>query len=88
LADQDLLSPNIRAFMTGDTAPFLNRDALGRQKHRDVPDPDWAEVVVHPSMISDMQEILEQARDAELVNACSAFGARGGRRIRLKLVRE
>ncbi|HEX2082666.1 MAG TPA: hypothetical protein VHF86_04170, partial [Xanthomonadaceae bacterium] len=28
---------------------FFEPDAYGRQQHRDIDDPDWAEVVVYPN---------------------------------------
>src|SRR5690606_32981996 len=50
-------------------------DAYDRQAHRDIPDPDWAEVVDYPG---DSEEralaVVESARGADLVVKASGVG--------------
>src|SRR5262249_7121018 len=54
---------------------FYEPDAYGRQAHRDIPDPDWAEVVVYPAdRGDDAWRVLEQARGADLLVKASGVG--------------
>src|SRR6266545_8236199 len=54
---------------------FYEPDAYDRQKHRDLPDPDWARVVVYPSNHeSHVWRALEQANDASLIVKASGVG--------------
>ena len=49
----------------GHQVTFFEPDAYDRQKHRDIPDPDWACVVVYPVDNGDsVLSALEHARDA------------------------
>lgn len=59
----------------GHRVTFFEPDAYDRQKHRDMPDPDWAEVVVYrgDSNYSAL-EALEHARGADLVVKASGVG--------------
>ncbi|MBF6568224.1 MAG: glycosyltransferase [Candidatus Binataceae bacterium] len=54
---------------------FYEPDAYERQKHRDIPDPSWAEVVVYDAS-NDAQicGALERARRSDLVVKCSGVG--------------
>jgi spore maturation protein CgeB len=59
----------------GHRVTFYEPDAYGRQQHRDIPDPDWAKVVVYPG--EDDAHALEQvdaARGADLVVKASGVG--------------
>ena len=59
----------------GHAVTFYEPDAYERQKHRDIPDPDWARVVVYPA--DDPQkplEMVEQARGSDLVVKASGVG--------------
>ena len=59
----------------GHRVTFYEPDAYDRQKHRDIPDPDWARVVVYP--VKDRQGVLralEQARGVDLLIKTSGVG--------------
>jgi spore maturation protein CgeB len=58
----------------GHQVTFLEPDAFDRQRHRDIPDPDWARVVVWPATGDGMAKALEQARPADLVVKASGVG--------------
>lgn len=53
---------------------FYEPDAFDRQQHRDIPDPDWARVVVYPATEDGVDQALEQARDADLLVKASGVG--------------
>lgn len=59
----------------GHRVTFYEPDAFGRQEHRDIPDPDWARVVVYPG---DDEELacatVKQAQRADLVVKASGVG--------------
>jgi spore maturation protein CgeB len=60
----------------GHKVTFFEPDAFERQQHRDIDDPDWAEVVVYPAgSESDVARVLERARGADLVVKASGVGA-------------
>jgi spore maturation protein CgeB len=59
----------------GHRVTFYEPDAYDRQKHRDIPDPDWATVVVYP--VDNQQGVvraLEQARGVDLLVKTSGVG--------------
>jgi spore maturation protein CgeB len=60
----------------GHQITFYEPDAYDRQKHRDIPDPDWARVVVYPV---DGEEgvltALDHARGADMLVKTSGVGA-------------
>jgi spore maturation protein CgeB len=59
----------------GHRVTFYEPDAYGRQEHRDIPDPDWARVVVYPGdSESGALKAVEQARGADLVIKASGVG--------------
>src|ERR1043165_4408346 len=58
----------------GHRVTFYEPDALDRQKHRDVPDPDWARVVVYPATDEAALESLDAAADSDLIIKCSGVG--------------
>ncbi|HEU4564901.1 MAG TPA: glycosyltransferase [Gemmatimonadaceae bacterium] len=59
----------------GHRVTFYEPDAYGRQQHRDLPDPDWAEVVVYSGTDEDEAlRMVERARDADLVVKASGVG--------------
>jgi spore maturation protein CgeB len=59
----------------GHHVTFYEPDAYGRQQHRDIPDPDWARVVVYPGDGEDgVRACLEEARGADLVVKASGVG--------------
>ncbi|MBV8904074.1 MAG: glycosyltransferase [Acidobacteriia bacterium] len=59
----------------GHRITFYEPDAYERQQHRDIPDPDWARVVVYqaasPSAVLD---VLERARHADVLVKASGVG--------------
>ena len=59
----------------GHSVTFYEPDAYDRQKHRDIPDPDWAEVVVYPAeKEKGLFKALERARGADLIVKASGVG--------------
>ena len=59
----------------GHQITFYEPDAYDRQKHRDIPDPDWARVVVYPVDNDDgVLSALERARDADMLVKTSGVG--------------
>lgn len=59
----------------GHRVTFYEPDAYGRQQHRDIPDPEWARVVVYPGEGEEgVHRVLEEARGADLVVKASGVG--------------
>ncbi|HEX4496257.1 MAG TPA: glycosyltransferase [Thermoanaerobaculia bacterium] len=58
----------------GHAITFYEPDAFERQQHRDMPDPDWARVVVYPAEESAALAMLDRARGADLVVKASGVG--------------
>jgi spore maturation protein CgeB len=59
----------------GHRVTFYESDAFDRQKHRDIPDPSWAKVVVYSAHGTDaLQRCLDQAADADLLIKASGNG--------------
>ncbi len=58
----------------GHEVTFLEPDAFDRQANRDIPDPDWARVVVWPATEEGMARALDRARGADLVVKASGVG--------------
>jgi spore maturation protein CgeB len=54
---------------------FYEPDAFGRQEHRDMPDPPWADVVVYPGTGNDgWRRALDAASDADVLVKASGVG--------------
>lgn len=54
---------------------FYEPDAYDRQEHRDIPDPEYAEIVVYEAeKENDVLEAVESAREADLVVKASGVG--------------
>jgi spore maturation protein CgeB len=53
---------------------FFEPDAYDRQRHRDIPDPAWASVVVYPPTLEGVEGALHQARHADLLVKTSGVG--------------
>ena len=52
----------------GHRVTFYESDAFDRQKHRDIPDPDWAKVVVYSAQGTDaVERCLKSASKADLI---------------------
>lgn len=58
----------------GHHVTFFEPDAYERQKHRDIPDPDWARVVVYEATEEGVSRALEQGRGADVVVKASGVG--------------
>lgn len=59
----------------GHAVTFYESDAYDRQKHRDIPDPDWARVVVYSSQgTDDVRRCLDDAAGADLIVKASGNG--------------
>ena len=58
----------------GHRIAFYEPDAFDRQSHRDIPDPDWARVVVYPASADGVERVLEAARGADLLVKASGVG--------------
>jgi spore maturation protein CgeB len=58
----------------GHQVTFYEPDAFARQTHRDIPDPDWARVVVYPPTEAALRQSLEQARTADVIIKASGVG--------------
>ncbi len=54
---------------------FYEPVAYGRQEHRDIPDPDWAEVVIYPAEDeAQVRATVERGRGADVVVKTSGVG--------------
>ena len=53
---------------------FYEPDAFDRQAHRDMPDPQWARVIVYPPDAVSALQTLEHALDADLIIKTSGIG--------------
>jgi spore maturation protein CgeB len=62
----------------GHEVTFFEPDALGRQQHRDMDDPDWARVVVYPAEEGAVLRALEEARSFDLIVKASGVGVFDG----------
>jgi spore maturation protein CgeB len=58
----------------GHRTTFFEPDVLERQQHRDIPDPDWAQVIVYRADRDGVYRSLEAARTADLVVKASGVG--------------
>jgi spore maturation protein CgeB len=58
----------------GHSITFFEPDAFERQQHRDMPDPDWARVVVYENREGAALRALQQARGSDLIIKCSGVG--------------
>ena len=58
----------------GHPVTFYEPDAYGRQQHRDIPDPDWAQVAVYPATDAGVMQAIEQGCDADIVVKTSGVG--------------
>lgn len=60
----------------GHRITFYEPDAYDRQKHRDIPDPDWARVVVYQiDSETDVLKAVEEARGVDMFVKTSGVGA-------------
>ena len=57
---------------------FYEPDAYERQAHRDIPDPEWAQVVVYAPTEDGVQAAIEAGRSADIVIKTSGVGVFDG----------
>jgi spore maturation protein CgeB len=58
----------------GHKITFFEPDAYGRQQHRDIPDPPYAEVVVWPADQCGLDQVLQGARGHDVIVKASGVG--------------
>jgi spore maturation protein CgeB len=58
----------------GHDITFYEPDAFDRQSHRDIEPPSWARVVVYPATEAGLRQVLEEARQADVVVKASGVG--------------
>jgi spore maturation protein CgeB len=58
----------------GHRVTFYEPDAYERQQHRDIPEPNWARVVVYPATDEEALDALERAEESDLIIKCSGVG--------------
>jgi spore maturation protein CgeB len=58
----------------GHRVTFYEPDALGRQQHRDLDDPDWARVVVYAEHEASALRAVDEASGADLIVKASGVG--------------
>lgn len=58
----------------GHSVTFYEPDALGRQQHRDIEDPPWAQVVVYEPEVPSAVEMVRRAFDSDLLVKASGVG--------------
>ncbi|QCR21068.1 glycosyltransferase [Pontibacter sp. SGAir0037] len=58
----------------GHQVTFYEPDAYERQQNRDIPDPDWAKVVVYDATEEAVYKCLQQAAEADMVVKASGVG--------------
>jgi spore maturation protein CgeB len=61
--------------LRGHKIVFYEPDAFDRQKHRDIPDPDWARVAVYPATEAGVYAALEEGKSADVLVKASGVGA-------------
>lgn len=66
----------LKAFAAcGVRVSFYEPDAYDRQRHRDMPDPDWARVIVYPATNDGWRRALDEAAaDADVLVKASGVG--------------
>src|SRR4030088_1587479 len=60
--------------INGHRITFYEPDAFDRQQHRDIPDPDWARIVVYSATEYGVERALDRACDADLLVKASGVG--------------
>jgi spore maturation protein CgeB len=58
----------------GHQIAFYEPDAYERQQHRDIEDPDWAEVIVYPATEEAVRRAMAGARRADVIVKASGVG--------------
>ena len=58
----------------GHQITFFEPNAFDRQKHRDIPDPEWAEIVVYQPTEEDAKSMLMRTRGYDIVVKANGIG--------------
>lgn len=58
----------------GHSITFYEPDAYERQQHRDIPDPEWARVVVYQPDLKEVNRMIEEASSADVIIKASGIG--------------
>lgn len=58
----------------GHQITFYEPDVFERQQHRDIPDPEWASVVVYKPTLDDLYKMLSRAAYADVIIKASGVG--------------
>jgi spore maturation protein CgeB len=58
----------------GHQVTFYEPDAYERQQHRDIPDPEWARVVVYQPERKEVDRMLKEAASADVIIKASGIG--------------
>lgn len=58
----------------GYNVTFYEPNVYGRQEHRDIPDPEWAKVVVYSNNLSSLEQVLEHGSFADIIVKASGVG--------------
>src|SRR4051812_2156463 len=58
----------------GHQVTFYEPDIIERQQHRDMPDPDWAKVVLYAADEKSVLQALEEARGSDIIIKASDVG--------------
>jgi spore maturation protein CgeB len=58
----------------GHEITFYEPDAYDRQKNRDIPDPEWARIVVYQPTEEEVFRVLNEAMDADVIIKTSGVG--------------
>jgi spore maturation protein CgeB len=58
----------------GHSVTFYEPDVYGRHAHRDIPDPDYAKVIIYQPYEDDLNKCLELAKDADIIIKASGVG--------------
>ena len=61
-------------FQQGHQVTFYEPDAFGRQANRDIPDPDYAKVVVYQPTYDEVKRCIELAKDSDIIIKASGVG--------------
>lgn len=58
----------------GHKVTFYEPDAFGRQANRDIPDPDYAKVVVYQPDLAEVNRCIEAAKNSDIIIKASGVG--------------
>jgi spore maturation protein CgeB len=58
----------------GHSTTFYEPDIYDRQNHRDIPDPDWAKVVVYKPEEYELEKVLNESSDSDIIIKASGVG--------------